>query len=433
MDGTRIGIGPALRRLTGGDRDPGSATVTRQGLWVFLGSITGSGFGFVFWVFAARLFPANDVGVAGSLVNLSALGTSLALLGLDIGFVRFAPRVRRPLRLFGELAAITGVTGAVVSAMLTLFVLAAGGVGTGQGLEFLTLGMILTVSIAWAQLADGAIIGAQKSHIIAGAHLAYGGMKVVAIFLVVGTGTLGLFGAYSVPSLVVVGILLFVLPRLWASENPGCTPHSLREIAPLSLGNWISRFAYSLPSQIGPAVMLLFLDPGSVAYFFIALQLAEVLNYVSQALGKSLFAHGSREDRLTRGLLVPIRQLLMIILLPLVVAGIIGAPFALSVVGGPAYEAHSLALQLFLLATLPKAYYQVYVAQFNVEQRVRALVMSSGVLGASTVGFFLVGLLLHIGMDLLPLAWIGGGVLGLAVAYVAAWSPQSVGAGASPS
>ena len=392
-----------------------SATVARQGIWVFLSSVASSGLGFVFWILAARFFfSPEDVGVAGSLVSLASLATVLVTLGLDISFVRFAPRVRRPLRLLGELMLITGGLGVLVGGILPFAVLSVGRIETGALFTFVGISIFLTVAQAWNDLTNGAIMAAQKSHILTLANTLYGILKIVALFVAVHGGAVGLTAAYALPALVLLLINLTAVRRLWPRVIEGAAPHSFRELMPLSMGNWISGLAYSLPVRLGPALMLLFLPAASVGYFFIALQLAEVLNYMSEAFSKSLFAHGSVKDHLTRSVTVQMRGLLAIILIPAVAIGIVAAPFALSIVG-PDYESHFLALQLFLLATIPKGYYQILKAQFNVEQRPMALVASGSVLGISTLVFLLIGLVLQVNLNLLPVSWILGGLLGLSV------------------
>ena len=80
-----------------------SAMVREQGGWVLAGAIANSTLGFGFWAVAARLFTSEAVGLAGSLVSLSSLATSIGILGLDNGLVRFAARVSRPRALVWEL------------------------------------------------------------------------------------------------------------------------------------------------------------------------------------------------------------------------------------------------------------------------------------------------------------------------------------------
>lgn len=388
--------------------------MTRQGIWVFLASIFSSGLGFLFWVVAARLFSATDVGIAASLVSLASFATALATLGFDIGFVRFATRVRHPLRLLRDLLIITGSLGVVVGGILPLVLLSVGHIESGALFTLVGINIFLTVSIAWNDLTNGAIMAAQKSHILTIANAAYGSIKLAAVLLVIGMGAVGLTAAYAFPAAILLIINFSAIRHLWPSTNPGANPHSIRALAPLSASNWISSLAYYLPTRVGPSLMLLFLPAADVAYFFIALQLAEVLNYMSEAFSKSLFAHGSIKDRLTGPITKRVRGLLALILIPAVLIGIVAAPFVLSIVG-PEYREHALALQLFLLATIPRGYYQILKAQLNVDQRQVALIVSGMAMGLSTVGFLLVGLVLHVDLNLLPVAWILGGLLGLSV------------------
>src|SRR5205807_1641464 len=107
-------------------------------------------------------------------------------------------------------------------------------------------------------------------------------------------GVVGLFAAYTIPLFPVMLTGFVLLPRTWPGENPNGKPQALRDIAGLSVGNWLSAFGYAIPYLCGPALVLYFFDPTTAAFFFIALQLGEILNYGSDALTKSLFAHGSR-------------------------------------------------------------------------------------------------------------------------------------------
>lgn len=406
--------------------DTDSAKVTRQSAWVLVGEIANSGLGFAFWALAARLFTAENVGIAASLVSLSSLATSIAILGLDNGLVRFATRVRNPRRLIRQLVLITGALGALVGFGLAFFVLTLGEIASADLLLLVGISVILTVSQIWFQLTDGAILAARKGQLLAARAVAYGALKIGLVVAVLSAGAVGLFAAYTLPLLAVVIGSFLLVPRLWPRENEAGTPHDLREIATLSAGNWVSGFAYSLPSRLGPSLIFIFIDAPTVAFFFIALQLAEVLNYVSEAVAKSLFAHGSREDRLTHSLTSSMRGLLLFILLPLVAVGLFAAPFAMSIVGGETYSLHALSLQLFLLAVLPKSLYQILKAQFNVERRPIALIVSGGSFGVFTLAFLVIGLVLRLNPDLLPISWILGGIAGLAVAqYMAGWRPRA--------
>jgi O-antigen/teichoic acid export membrane protein len=170
-----------------------SATVARQGFWVFGSSIASSGLGLVFWSLAARrFFSPEDVGIAGSLTYLSFFATVLATLGLDISFVRFAPRVKHPLRLLRNLMIITGGLSVLVGGILPFTLLSVGHLEPGAMYTLVGLNIFLTVAQSWNELTNGALMVAQKSHILALSNTAYGLLKIGSLFLVIGTGSVGL-------------------------------------------------------------------------------------------------------------------------------------------------------------------------------------------------------------------------------------------------
>src|SRR6267378_259708 len=300
-----------------------SAMVREQGGWVLVAAFANSSLGFVFWAFAARLFSSNAVGIVGSLVSLSSLATSIGILGLDNGLVRFIPRADRPRTLMRKLMLIAGALSALTGLVLSATVLALSNEAAQQWSILVLLAVVLTTSQTWFQITDSGILAARRSQFLGTRAIGFGVVKIGVLFAIVGAGASGLFAAYVLPLLVVVVVSLFFVDRLWPERNEAGAPVRFREVAHLSVGNWISGLAYSMPSRLGPAIMLIFLGASPVSYFFIALQLAEVLNYIPEAVAKSLFAHGSIQDRLPASLTSSMRRLLGVIMLPLVALGIL--------------------------------------------------------------------------------------------------------------
>ncbi len=390
-----------------------SAMVREQGGWVLAGAIASSTLGFGFWAVAARLFTSEAVGLAGSLVSLSSLATSIGILGLDNGLVRFAARVSRPRALVWELLLVGVGLASIVGLALSVTVLSVSQAAAQQFAVLVALTVVLTASQTSFQITDASILAARKSQYLAYRAAAYGIAKIALLLFLVEAAVVGLFGAYTLPLLVVTVVSFLIVRRVWPVRREDGVPHRLRDVASLSFGNWISGLAYSLPSRLGPSLMLIFVGPSPVSYFFIALQLAEILNYIPESVSKSLYAHGSLRDRLPAALTSSMRRLLAVILLPLVALGVLLASIGMTIVGGTTYGAHGLALQLFLLATLPKAGIQIYKAQFNVDRRPVALIVMGSALGLSTLAFLLVGLVRGVAPDWLPLAWVLGGIVAL--------------------
>jgi len=392
--------------------------VREQGGWVFAGSISNSILGFAFWALAAHLFTSSAVGITGSLVNLSSLATSIGILGLDNGLVRFIGRVDRPRALMWQVLLVGGGLSSVMGIVLSAVILRVSNAAAAQEFVVLVvLSVALTTSQTCFQITDGSILAARKSEYLAYRAVAYGLAKIALLFTVAAAGVVGLLGSYTLPLFAITVVSLFLVWRVWPARNENGIPTRIRELSSLSFGNWIHGFTYSLPSRLGPSIMLIFVGPSPVAYFFIALQLAEVLNYIPESVSKSLFAHGSLRDHLPTSLASSMRRLLTVIMVPMVALGVLVASIGMTIVGGTTYGAHGLALQLFLLATLPKAGIQLYKAQFNVDRRPLALIVMGSSLGVSTLAFLGIGLIRGVDPDWLPTAWILGGVLALGVGW----------------
>jgi len=313
---------------------------------------------------------------------------------------------------------VGGGLSSVMGIVLSAVILRVSNAAAAQEFAVLVvLSVALTTSQTCFQITDGSILAARKSEYLAYRAVAYGLAKIALLFTVAAAGVVGLLGSYTLPLFAITVVSLFLVGRLWPARNENGIPTRLRDLSSLSFGNWIHGFTYSLPSRLGPSIMLIFIGASPVAYFFIALQLAEVLNYIPESVSKSLFAHGSLRDRLPSSLTSSMRRLLLAILVPMVALGLGLAGIGMTIVGGTSYGAHGLALQLFLLATLPKAGIQLYKAKFNVDRRPLALIVMGSALGLSTVAFLVVGLVRRVDPVWLPLAWILGAILALGVGW----------------
>ena len=401
-----------------------AAVVRRQGFWLFLGTVVNSGLGFVFWFIAYGLFDDATTGTAAALISLSSLGTSIATLGLDNGLVRYISKVDRPRRLLAQTAAVNGAVGGLVGLVLMAVIFTASQQFNPAALPYLFLvGATLTVSDTWFQLTDSALNAAGRTEILAARSVAFGAGKILLLYAVASLGVLGLLSAYTLPMLAVVLLGFLFSVYVWPSRNPAGTPHPIREFASLSLGNYFSGMIWFLPQRVAPALILLFIGAADVSYFFLALMLAEVVNYIPESVSKVVFAHGSRRDELSPTLMRTVRLWLIVIVVPLVLVGVALSAFGLAFVGHrPEYAAHALALQLFLLAVIPRMGLQMLKAQFNVERRIRALLLLGVVTGVSTLVLFVGELALRVPVDALPSAWVAGSTIGLVVcARVAGW------------
>src|SRR5438552_18399286 len=98
---------------------------------------------------------------------------------------------------------------------------------------------------------------------------------IILLFALLSEGVVGLSAAYTLPLLVVMLVSLFLVRRVWPLQNERGVPVRLRELASLSAGNWLSGLVSSLPSRVGPALLLIVVGSAPPSYFFPVLQIAQ--------------------------------------------------------------------------------------------------------------------------------------------------------------
>ena len=74
-----------LKRILKQAKDP----LYKNSFFIMLSSITNAGFGFFFWMTAARLYPKEDVGIATALWSSLALIILLSRFRFDFSIIRF--------------------------------------------------------------------------------------------------------------------------------------------------------------------------------------------------------------------------------------------------------------------------------------------------------------------------------------------------------
>ena len=70
----------------------GRGSMVRNSVGMISGRAASMALGFLFWLLAARLFPADKVGLTAGVVSAMMLCTQLALLGIGSAFIAYFPR-----------------------------------------------------------------------------------------------------------------------------------------------------------------------------------------------------------------------------------------------------------------------------------------------------------------------------------------------------
>lgn len=305
----------------------------------FLMATTGltAALGFVFWLIVARLYPVEEVGPATSLLSALALLSYFSLMGMGSSLIRRLPTSRRRSEHVSSALITVGVCAALMALIFTVVIQFA-----APGLAFVTrswfpLGIFVVLAVFPAMnLLINAVFVALRS---AKYNLLINGVlmsvaKLVLPFLFVWAGAIGIFAASGLASCVaVVTGLLVIRNRLGIKLRWPVSFTILRESFRYSASNYIVGCLNLVPLLVIPIVVLGELGPEAAAAYFIAFQIATVINSVSFAVGESSFAEGSHREEALRSLMTRSAVVMAVVIAPAVLVVVLLAGPVLSLFG----------------------------------------------------------------------------------------------------
>lgn len=374
-----------------------------------------AGAGALFWVIAARLHPAEVVGVAGALVSAGTVLAIIAQIGINQTLVRVLPTsTRQAADLFTGLA-VTGVVGALLGLLYALVApaFAEDLVGVVDS-PARTLALALLVGATAANITTDAVflslrrlgINMQINGVIMGVA------KCALPFALVGWGAFGLFAATGLAALIALVSSVAVLVRLVGLPRSSASPE-LRSSLGFAGASYVATVLDRLPMMVLPLLVINSLGAAAGGVFFICLQIAALLNSMVFAIGSSSFAEGSRHpERLTtvrshsaRALGVAVGSAAVVVLLL--------APLLLRIMGKVYVADGTDVLRVLALGALALAAYHWSEIQLRLAGRLRAMVLMP--LATTTLMLVLAWALTPLGIVWTATAWALSLVVGALV------------------
>lgn len=292
----------------------------RNSVFLAAASVFTAGLGFLFWTVVARMFTPQDVGIATSFISTASLVAYLSLFGLNSSLVRFLPGADHPNALVTQATAgVTVVAVILGTACALLFPLVAPRLGFVSAnplyvLLFVVFAVMATVNL----LTDAVFIAARKTqyNIVTDGFL-QGLVKLALPFLLVGSGAIGIFAATGIASAVAVLASLILLHTV-VGTRPDFRPRHTELTRQLrySSSTYISSVLNLVPVLVVPLIILEKLGPAQAGFYYVAYQVANLLNAFATAVGEALFAEGSHDASQFISLMRRSARLLAIALLP---------------------------------------------------------------------------------------------------------------------
>lgn len=294
--------------MRGMARQLSSGGAIERGIWApfrsLLGAqIIGAVLGLVFWVLAARLVDAHEVGVAAAAISAQTLLGIVTVLGIGTVLIsdlpQHEPRRQRQLILRGLLvvAVSSSVLGGALVALSPLFTEnLKEALGDPFGATAFVVGVM---AAAWAIISDEAALGVKKSSVQVHRNLLASSLRfpITALLLALGlTEAHVLQVCWVLPLVISVPFALWRLrlPRRERGDAPG---PSLRADVATFRGHALRNHALSLSlasaSQMVPVIAGVTLASVANAEFAIAWLMATFVFLPPYLLAIALFAHGA--------------------------------------------------------------------------------------------------------------------------------------------
>jgi O-antigen/teichoic acid export membrane protein len=390
--------------------------LTRNGYSLVMSAGMSSALGLVYWVLAARLYSAEEIGLNAALIStMMALG-AVAQLNLGSMLTRFLPSIgisAAQRLIIGAYAA--GVTAAFLSCALFFFGVAA----WAPSLRFLAEGGWLAVwftaaTMIWTVFAiqEGVLAGLRKAIWVPVQSTAFSVAKIVLLLVFSNSAwkAWGPFASWTLPSLVaVLSVNALILRRLLSSRGIAWieirTAVDKRYVVRYFGSDFLGTLFYMAASGLAPILVVERVGAEGNAVYYLAWTISYSLYLVSKQMGVSLVAEGaanpSRSKVLAFGALAHTMGLLVVGVAVVVVA----APLILRLFG-PSYAAEgSTLLRVLALSALPFGFTAIFLGLARVEGRMVAVVIVQGALAFLVLGLGvpLLGMLGTLGMGI---AWL---------------------------
>ncbi|GAA4683047.1 hypothetical protein GCM10023215_16610 [Pseudonocardia yuanmonensis] len=411
----------------------------RDGLALILGSGLTSAVGLVYWVLAARLFPADVVGLNQAALSAVMLLGSVAHLNMTYALLRFVPVAGRAARRMviagylaaGALAALVGLGFALGARWWAPDLVAA------VGHERLTVFFVLATPV-WAlfTVQDYVLTGIRRATVVPLENGVFAMLKV-GLLLVALLGTVT--GAIAVSWMVATALLVLVvnvwllaraLPRF--SREHEAAGGAIERVTVRDFAGFVrADYAGAIFQQAAmfgmPVLVLGRLGPEANGAYGIVWQIAQALFVVSSGMNQSMVAHSAADaasaDTVETARRTTIRRSLTLVV-PGALVVAVGSPLILAVFGTGYAREGAVALALTVLAAVPYAVTSATVSAARVRRRgaVQFAVPAAAavlVIGGSWL------LLPVLGIAGAGLAWLGGqSVVALVILLVTArWLP----------
>lgn len=371
----------------------------RNTFFIIITSLSSAGFGFLFWMIAARFYPQEDVGIATALISSMGMLILLSKLGFDQSIIRFFP-MRDKSRVLGTAITVTTLFGFVLG-VLFIVTVDIWSPELHQIKDYAPLYIIFLIANSVTAFIGAAFVALRKAELYFLQSLLFGSRLLILIPLVF-LGALGIFCSLGLSFILALIVSVFLLYRSGIHLS-GLDREFLTDSFRYSSGNYISGLLIAAPSTILPILVLNTLGAEKAAQYFIAYAIVTFLFLIPTSFTTSLFVEGSHGEALKRNVLKSLAGIFAL-LVPAIVGLFVFGEYILGLIG-PDYVAGLELVKVLAISSLFFSFSEVFIAIKKVQYGLKSLIAISAIIFILLLGSSY-ALMLQFGILGVGYAWI---------------------------
>lgn len=356
----------------------------KNSFYIMLTSIFNSGFGFIFWVLAAKLYSKDDVGIATALISSVSLLVLFSRFGMDSSIIRFIPTNNKS-KVFGTSVFISTFIAVLLG---TIFILEID--LFSPELSFLKTPLyaifflIVLSANSITSLTSVSFLAIRKAGFNFLQNLVIGS-RIFFLMPLIFLGATGIFGAMGISFILALAISFIFLEKSGIKLKLTIDRRFLKESLHFSAGNYIAGLLINAPSMILPIMVLNILGTEGAAHYYMAFAISSILFMIPTAMSTSLFVEGSHGESLKK---TTVKSLLGIFsfLTPAIIFLYFGGSWILGIIGED-YSVNGLELlRIMIISSIFVSIVFVFYSIKRVQNDIKGLVFLSGLIFILLIG-----------------------------------------------
>ncbi len=362
----------------------------KNSLFNMAGTFILGGLGFVFWIIIARLYKTEQVGVATTLISIMALLSSLTILGLGSSLMRHLPKSVHKNELINSSFVIVMLVTLLASVifLLGLQIFSPQLLFLRSNLFYIFSFILFIIFCSWNSLVESTFMAFRAAGNILIKNIIISTLKLVLPFAFIAFGAYGIFAsAASALSLgVLVGLIILIF-NFKIRPSISVNLSLIKETSRYSFANYITNFAWNMPSLVLPIIILNTLSAKYAAYFYVASMIQSNLQVIPIAATQALLTEGSYNETELKKHVKKAIVTILVILIPAIAIIVFGGEVVLQFFGkNYANEAFQF-LRLYSISTIFTALLLIANAIMNVKHQIKLLVILNVIVSAIDLRF----------------------------------------------